>query len=884
MSDPFDLTDEPEPAPAARLRRGGDVPSAGLPVAPPSTAYLDGLNPTQREAVEHTEGPLLVLAGAGTGKTRVLTTRIAHILLTRRAWPGQILAVTFTNKAAREMLERVGAAIGQAADGLWLGTFHSIGVRILRRHAELVGLKSNFTILDTDDQVRLIKQLLEAEGVDDKKFPARILSGIIQRWKDRAQGPDQVGTGDDQAEFADGRAVEIYRQYQERLRAVNAADFGDLVMLCVSLFQQHPDVLAEYHRRFRYILVDEYQDTNVAQYLWLRLLAQGARDPQGAIKSGPEARAPSEEPPSPGARASRPLMGGPEVRGPGEGARAPSNICCVGDDDQSIYGWRGAEVGNILRFEKDFPGATIIRLERNYRSTPHILAAASHLIAHNEGRLGKTLWTESKEGDKVRLRGVWDGDEEARVIGEEVEALQREKHALREIAILVRAAFQTREFEERFMTLGVPYRVVGGPRFYERQEIRDALAYLRVVVQPDDDLAFERIYNVPKRGLGDSTLKTLRDIQKTQRVSLFEAARRALETDELRPQARKTLGGLVKNFERWRSMLDGMSHIEVAETLLDESGYTEMWQRDRSPEAPGRLENLKELINALQEFENLQGFLEHVALVTEGNQNAGGDMVTIMTMHAAKGLEFDTVFLPGWEEGLFPNQRALDDKGVSGLEEERRLAYVALTRARKNVHVSFAANRRVFNQWQAAIPSRFISELPEAHLEASSDAGLYGTASMGHYGSMGRGGMMGRTISVAGSGGRGGLSDVDVDADTDASDADWGPDWNRARKLGAGTRPGSTSVYSLGERGGGRFGGGGGGFGGGRRGRFGGEETYDDRRAAGNRPADALAVGQRVFHQKFGYGKIVAIDGNKLDIEFEKAGPKKVLDSFVQAA
>ncbi|TXL71579.1 hypothetical protein FHP25_29730 [Vineibacter terrae] len=890
MSDPFDLTDEPEPAPAARLRRGGDAPSAGLPVAPPSTAYLDGLNPTQREAVEHTEGPLLVLAGAGTGKTRVLTTRIAHILLTRRAWPGQILAVTFTNKAAREMLERVGAAIGQAADGLWLGTFHSIGVRILRRHAELVGLKSNFTILDTDDQVRLIKQLLEAEGVDDKKFPARILSGIIQRWKDRAQGPDQVGTGDDQAEFADGRAVEIYRQYQERLRAVNAADFGDLVMLCVSLFQQHPDVLAEYHRRFRYILVDEYQDTNVAQYLWLRLLAQGAQTslppegegaPQG--RKG-DARTDSMSPsgadsvaPSPFRRSAPPSPSGGRTTG-------ASNICCVGDDDQSIYGWRGAEVGNILRFEKDFPGAQIIRLERNYRSTPHILAAASHLIAHNEGRLGKTLWTESKEGDKVRLRGVWDGDEEARVIGEEVEALQREKHALREIAILVRAAFQTREFEERFMTLGVPYRVVGGPRFYERQEIRDALAYLRVVVQPDDDLAFERIYNVPKRGLGDSTLKTLRDIQKTQRVSLFEAARRALETDELRPQARKTLGGLVKNFERWRSMLDGMSHIEVAETLLDESGYTEMWQRDRSPEAPGRLENLKELINALQEFENLQGFLEHVALVTEGNQNSNGDMVTIMTMHAAKGLEFDTVFLPGWEEGLFPNQRALDDKGVSGLEEERRLAYVALTRARRNVHVSFAANRRVFNQWQAAIPSRFIGELPEAHLEASSDAGLYGTASMGHYGSMGRG-LGARHSSGAswdpqgGGSGRGGLSDVDADA----SDADWGPDWARARKLGAGTRPGSTSVYSFGDRGGGRFGGSGGGFGG-RRGRFSGEETYDDRRATGNRPADALAVGQRVFHQKFGYGKIVAIDGNKLDIEFEKAGPKKVLDSFVQAA
>ncbi len=815
MSDPFDLTDEPDPAPAPAPRGRRDVPCA----AP--TAHLEGLNPTQREAVEHTEGPLLVLAGAGTGKTRVLTTRIAHILIMRRAWPGQILAVTFTNKAAREMLERVSAAIGQAADGLWLGTFHSIGVRILRRHAELVGLKSNFTILDTDDQVRLIRQILQAENVDDKKFPARVLSGIIQRWKDRAQTPDKVSPGDETAEFANGRAVEIYRQYQERLAAVNAADFGDLIMHCVSLFQQHPDVLADYHRRFRYILVDEYQDTNVAQYLWLRLLAQG--------------------------------VGG-------------RNICCVGDDDQSIYGWRGAEVGNILRFEKDFPGAAIVRLERNYRSTPHILAAASHLIAHNEGRLGKTLWTEAKDGEKIRLRGIWDGDEEARATGEEVEALQREQHSLREIAILVRAAFQTREFEERFLTLGVPYRVIGGPRFYERQEIRDALAYLRVVAQPDDDLAFERIYNVPKRGLGDSTLKILRDIQKTQRVSLFEAARRALETDELRPQARKTLGDLIRSFERWRAMLDGISHVEVAETLLDESGYTGMWQRDKSPEAPGRLDNLKELINALQEFENLQGFLEHVALVTEGNENADGDMVNIMTMHAAKGLEFDTVFLPGWEEGLFPNQRALDDKGTAGLEEERRLAYVALTRARKRVYVSFAANRRVFNQWQAAIPSRFIGELPEAHLEATSDAGLYGTASMGHFGSMGR--RLPGTIPF-GAQGRPGLTDVD----TDTADADWGPDWARARKLGAGTRPGAASVYSFAERGNAR-----------RRARFGGEETYDDRRAAGDRPADALAVGQRVFHQKFGYGKIIGIDGNKLDIEFEKAGPKKVLDSFVQAA
>ncbi len=795
MSDPFDLTDDPAEADAPPARRRGGFTSE--PAAPVSTAYLDGLNETQRQAVELVEGPLLVLAGAGTGKTRVLTTRIAHILTTRRAFPSQILAVTFTNKAAREMLDRVGQTMGQAADGLWLGTFHSIGVRLLRRHAELAGLKSNFTILDTDDQVRLLKQLMEAEAIDDKKFPPRVLSGVIQRWKDRALTPDKVGQSDEAGEFANGRAVELYRQYQERLAQLNACDFGDLILLCVKLFQDHPDLLADYHRRFRYILVDEYQDTNVAQYLWLRLLAQ------------------------------RP-----------DGER---NICCVGDDDQSIYGWRGAEVGNILRFEKDFPGAKIVRLERNYRSTPHILAAASHLIAHNEGRLGKTLWTDVKSGEKVRLRGVWDGDEEARTIGEEIEALHREGHRLSEVAILVRAGFQTREFEERFITLGLPYKVIGGPRFYERAEIRDAMAYLRVVASTDDDLAFERIYNTPRRGLGESALKTLRDIQRAQRVSLFEAARRALETDELKAKPRKALGDLVKSFDRWRTMLEGMTHTEVAETLLDESGYTEMLQRDRSPEAPGRLENLKELINALQEFESLQGFLEHVALVTEGNEKAGGDMVNIMTLHAGKGLEFDAVFLPGWEEGLFPNQRALDDKGFAGLEEERRLAYVGLTRARKRAYVSFAANRRVFNQWQSAIPSRFVQELPPEHVEASTDAGLYGTASAGHFGAR-----------------RGGLSDVDVETD-------WGPDWARARKIGGGVRQSGSGRGGWADSGRGR-------------------RDATEPRAVNDAPSAVFTVGQRVFHQKFGYGVVVGIDTNKLDVAFEKAGAKKVLDSFVQGA
>jgi DNA helicase-2/ATP-dependent DNA helicase PcrA len=769
MSDPFDLAEAPPPDPTPSR------PASG----PLSDAHLKGLNETQLEAVQQTEGPLLVLAGAGTGKTRVLTTRIAHILLTRRAFPGQILAVTFTNKAAREMLERVGGQIGRAADGLWLGTFHSIGVRMLRRHAELVGLKTNFTILDTDDQIRLLKQLLEAEGIDDKKWPARILSGIIQRWKDRGLTPQKV-TAAEGNDFANGKAIQIYAQYQERLAQLNAADFGDLLLHCLTLFQNNPDVLAEYHRRFRYILVDEYQDTNVAQYLWLRLLAQGHADGQ-------------------------------------------TNICCVGDDDQSIYGWRGAEVGNILRFESDFPGAKIIRLERNYRSTPHILAAASALIAHNEGRLGKTLWTSVSEGERVSLRGVWDGDEEARAVGEEIENLQRKGHALREIAILVRAGFQTREFEERFITLGLPYRVIGGPRFYERQEIRDAMAYFRLIMQQDDDLAFERIFNTPRRGLGDSALKAMRDTARAGRVSLFEAARRLIETDELKPKPRKSLTELVQNFERWRSLLDGLPHTELAETVLEESGYTAMLQADKSPEAPGRLENLKELINALQEFENLAGFLEHVSLVMENTESRDSDMVNIMTLHAAKGLEFDSVFLPGWEEGVFPNQRALDETGVAGLEEERRLAYVGLTRARKRAFVSFAANRRIFNQWQASIPSRFVAELPPEHLEQRSDAGLYGSYSAGHYGSLRE------TASAS------------------AGDTDWG--WTPGQRL---SRKRSPLIE--------------------------GEITARDAEDVN------YELGQRIFHQKFGYGAIAAIDGNKLDIEFEKAGRKKVLASFVTAA
>ncbi|MCE2509945.1 MAG: UvrD-helicase domain-containing protein [Alphaproteobacteria bacterium] len=649
---------------------------------PARRAYLDNLNPEQRQAVETVDGPLLVLAGAGTGKTRVLTTRIAHLLLSGHAVPGQILAVTFTNKASREMKERIGALIGRAVEGLWVGTFHSVCAQILRRHAELLGLKSSFTILDMDDQIRLLKQVIVAANLDEKRWPARVLSNLIQRWKDRGLTPDKVSASD-ASEFANGKGPGLYATYQERLKAVNAVDFGDLILHCLTLFTKHEDVLQDWQRRFRYLLVDEYQDSNVAQYLWLRLLARKNR-----------------------------------------------NLCVVGDDDQSIYGWRGAEVGNILRFEKDFPGARVIRLERNYRSTHHILEAASDLIAKNAGRLGKRLWTDLAEGEKLRLCGVWDGEEEARVVGEEIETLHRASHALNEIAVLVRAGFQTREFEERLVTLGVPYRIVGSLRFYERQEIRDAIAYLRVLVHPGDDLAFERIVNTPKRGLGEATLQAVHRLARAEGLSLTDAAARLVTTDELKPRARSALAALLEHFTRWRSLLDHASHADLTAQMLDESGYTEMWQKDKSPDAPGRLENLKELVAALEEFDSLVGFLEHVSLIMENEaiSGNGSDMVNLMTLHSAKGLEFDTVFLPGWEEGVFPHQRTLDEEGNEGLEEERRLAYVGLTRARKRVYLSFAANRRIYNQWQSNIPSRFLDELPPEHVEVNTETGLYGGA------------------------------------------------------------------------------------------------------------------------------------------------------------
>ena len=828
----------PAPAPpapggiAARARAGG-----------PGAPYLAGLNPEQRLAVETLDGPVLVLAGAGTGKTRVLTVRIAHILATGRARPSEILAVTFTNKAAREMKHRVGEIVGHVVEGMpWLGTFHAIGVRILRRHAELVGLKPDFTILGVDDQIRLLKQLLEAENIDEKRWPARVLASLIDGWKNRGLTPEQVPAGE-AAAFANGKGLKLYKAFQERLKILNAADFGDLLLENIRLFREQPEVLRQYQSRFKFILVDEYQDTNVAQYLWLRLLAQRT---EGEAK----------------------------------------NICCVGDDDQSIYGWRGAEVDNILRFEHDFPGATVIRLERNYRSTGHILAAASHLIAHNEGRLGKTLRTDDVPGEKVTVTGAWDSEEEARAIGEEIEQLQRGGHALNQIAILVRASFQMREFEDRFVTLGLPYRVIGGPRFYERAEIRDALAYLRVINSPADDLAFERIVNVPKRGLGDATVQLLHDHARKRRVPLTAAARAMVTTDELKPKPRGALRGLLDSIERWRKQRDNLPHTQLAEIVLDESGYTEMWQKDRSADAAGRLENLKELVRSMEEFEKLQGFLEHISLVMDNEKAAEADAVNIMTLHSAKGLEFDTVFLPGWEEGLFPHQRTLDDQGRAGLEEERRLAHVGITRARKRAKIYFATNRRMHGLWQTNIPSRFLDELPEANVEV--------------------------TEAQGGFGGYGGYGASRFDATT-AFGSNYGtPGWQRAQaKKGGGGFSETGSRYAADEdlshlspAGRGRAAGAGEGA---RRSGFGAPDdtsspspwrAREERSAGGGRRlpltiegelvakstgmVSAFTLGDRVFHQKFGNGNVTAVDGNKLTIQFDRAGEKRVVDSFVE--
>ncbi len=745
--------------------------------------YLKGLNPPQREAVLTADGPVLMLAGAGTGKTAALTARLAHLIATRRAWPSEILAVTFTNKAAREMKERVGRIIGDAVEGMpWLGTFHAIGAKMLRRHAELVGLQSNFTILDTDDQIRLLKQVIQLADLDEKRWPARQLGGLIDQWKNKGLTPGDIDAGESER-FANGRGGELYQSYQDRLKALNACDFGDLLLHVLTILKSHRDVLENYQQRFKYILVDEYQDTNAVQYLWLRLLAQ-----------------------------------------------ARKNICCVGDDDQSIYSWRGAEVTNILRFEQDFPGAAIIKLEQNYRSTPHILGAASGLIANNGGRLGKTLWTQLDDGEKVAVIGVWDGPEEARRVGELIEADQRNGSSLDDSAILVRAQFQTREFEDRFIAIGLPYRIVGGFRFYERAEIRDALAYLRLVNQPADDLAFERIVNQPKRGLGDKAIAKLQVLARAEGMPLAQAAVRILDSDELTPQARRALGGFVADLASWRDRARDLTHPELARAILDESGYTAMLQADKSAESAGRLENLGELVRAMEDYETLGAFLEHVSLVMDNDAAADDQKVTIMTIHAAKGLEFDRTFLVGWEEGVFPSQRALDEGGLKSLEEERRLAYVAITRSRKHCTILHAANRRIYGQWTSSIPSRFIAELPETHIVQET--------------SMAGGESLWRASWS---------EQIDPFAHVQRGTGR-GPGWQRAAGGGYSTQP--TRIV----------------------------EARGSAVSLGNKGRSDVSVGLRIFHTKFGYGTIADIEGNKLEIDFEQAGRKRVLDSFVSLA
>ncbi|MBO9516783.1 MAG: UvrD-helicase domain-containing protein [Porphyrobacter sp.] len=750
--------------------------------------WLEGLNAPQKQAVLTTDGPVLMLAGAGTGKTAALTARLAYLIRTRRAWPSEILCVTFTNKAAREMRHRVGQLIGDAVEGMpWLGTFHSICAKMLRRHAELVGLQSNYTIIDTDDQLRLLKQLIQENDLDEKRWPARQLAGLIDRWKNRGLNPEDLDAVENEA-YANGKGQKMYALYQARLKALNACDFGDLLLHMLNVFRRERDILESYQNRFKYVMVDEYQDTNAVQYLWLRLLAQTRK-----------------------------------------------NICVVGDDDQSIYSWRGAEVANILRFEKDFPGAAVIRLEQNYRSTPQILAAASGLIEANSGRLGKTLWTERGGGEKVRVIGVWDAPEEARRLGEEIERLEREGAPLEGVAILVRAQYQTREFEDRFIQIGLNYRIVGGFRFYERAEIRDALAYLRVIAQPADDLAFERIHNQPKRGLGAKALEKMHQHARRQDIPLAAAALEIADSDELPARARGTIAGLMSSFLRWRELSEQVTPAELLRQVLEESGYDAMLKAERTSESAGRQDNLVELARAMEEYDTLGDFLEHVSLVMDNDAADETEKVTIMTIHAAKGLEFDHVFLPGWEEGVFPSQRALDEGGLASLEEERRLAYVAITRARRRCTIMHAANRRIYGQWTSSIPSRFIAELPAEHIVQETT--LTGGASLW----------------------RANWSEQDdpfahvSEARPDRSQAR-GPGWQRALSTGYDRLP---------------------------------KRLPEPSRSAASfaaKPRTDIAIGARVFHDKFGYGEVVDQEGNKLEIEFEQSGRKRVIDSFVKPA
>ena len=731
------------------------------------------LNEVQKEAVLHDDGPLLVLAGAGTGKTGVLTTRLARILMENMALPGEILSVTFTNKAANEMKSRVGSLIGDMVTGLkWLGTFHSIGAQILRQYPEKVGLKNGFIILDTDDQLRLLKQIIKEENIDDKKWSAKGLLSLIDKWKNKGLSPNQISS-DDGDYFANGKGKVLYKKYQEQLKFFNAADFGDLILECIRLFNENPDILEGFQNRFKYMLVDEYQDTNTSQYTLLKLLS-------GKWK----------------------------------------NICCVGDDDQSIYSWRGAEVTNILKFEKDFINSRIIRLEQNYRSTGNILAAASKLIEANESRFGKTLWTSSNGGEKVSVTSTWDGEEEARIITDEIEQQSLNKKNLDEVAILVRASFQMREFEDRFVSIGLPYKVIGGPRFYERKEIRDANAYFRLAIQPNDSLALERVLNVPKRGIGETTLKKKKDYAKHNNISTIDAIKDLIKTSEIKPKTKISLGYFVELTERWNSLITERSHYDMAEIILEDSGYLEMLRNDDTITAAGRLDNIKELFRSIEPFESLNAYLEHISLVMEIDKNPEGNKVSLMTLHAAKGLEFDYVFLPGWEEGVFPNQRSLDEGGVKSLEEERRLAYVGITRAKIKSSIFYAANRKMHNQWLSSIPSRFVNELPEDNIEIN----------LSHF-----------------SGNKGNFTDIKEDDIFDQSDYST-PGWERAK------------IQSLSNK------------------------RIQEEEINSVDTNSKFSTGTLVVHKKFGKGKIESVDGKKLTINFGNNGMRKVMENFVDIA
>jgi len=734
-------------------------------------AFID-LNDSQKEAVKNLEGPLLVLSGAGTGKTRVLTARLANLLYSNKTKPWNILAVTFTNKAAKEMRTRLESLIGPSANSVWLGTFHSIAARILRENAEIVGLNSNFTIITPDDQIRLLKQIMIDEDIDIKKFTPKAMSNLISSWKDKGFKPDDINQSDNDF-FANGKAINIYKTYQLRLVTLNSTDFGDLLLHNLTIFLEHLDILQKYQSKILYFLVDEYQDTNTIQYLWLKLFANKSQ-----------------------------------------------NICCVGDDDQSIYGWRGAQVGNILKFEKDYVSAKVIKLEENYRSTGRILEAANSIIANNKERLSKKLKTSSGDGDKIDLISVWDGVEEAKITSLEIENLHSLGFRYDQIAVLVRAGHQTRYFEERFVDIGIPYKVIGA-KFYERLEIRDALAYLRVVQQPNDDLALERIINVPKRGLGTSTTSLIHSYAKNNNISFFSASQELLMTDELRPNVKRTLNNLINQFIDWNNDNKEISHTDLALKVLEESGYIDHWQNENSIESEGRLENLKELINAMSGFDNLSGFLEHISLVMDGDNEAEAGEVSLMTLHAAKGLEFNAVFLPGWEEGMFPSQRSIDELGLPGLEEERRLAYVGITRAKKRLFITFAANRQIHGLWQGSIPSRFISELPKKIINENIEGNL------------------GADVS----------SYNQIDFDLSSNNSSYGPGFIRAKQNGIK----SLNVYK--------------------------NSQFEKSLTAPNLD---LSVGQRVFHQKFGMGLIISSDGDKLNINFDKAGEKKVVSSFIK--